>query len=268
MDWQAARILIVGKNYPALSKTYAEVTCTGGILEEDHRLVRLHPISSLMLEDEQRFKTFQWIRARIRKSPDDSRPETYRVDLPSIRVEKLIPASDMPARRQAIEACTARFASVEELQERQRQAGVSLGIVRPRRITGVRVRRRSEQEIADWVEKEAALRAQGVLFADVKPRRLDPPKAEFLVSWECDVPSCAGHEMALHQWGIHQLWRKLERDPRVEDKVEHAMRRHLDQSRHDVDLFLGNYSYRPQQFGLMQAVPLSKGSSHGPTLFD
>lgn len=52
MAWQVARILIAGKNYPALSKTHAEVSCTGGFLEGDHRLIRLHPIPYRLLEDE------------------------------------------------------------------------------------------------------------------------------------------------------------------------------------------------------------------------
>ena len=203
------------------------------------------------------------------KKADDPRPESFRVDPQSIALGEAIPAH--AARRRIIESCPSHFASVEALQDRQRDDGTSLGIVRPQRVTGVRVRLRSDEEIAEWVEREAALRQQGVLFEDVRPPRLDPPTAEFLVAWVCDTADCPGHEMALHQWGIHQLWRRfeLERDPDRMHKVEDLMRARLDQERYDVFLFLGNYSYRPGQFGLMEVVHLRKGAGKddGPTLF-
>jgi hypothetical protein len=269
MPWQQARVLIIGKNYPVLSKAHAEVSCTGGLLAPENRLIRLYPVPYRLLADEQRFGNFQWIEARIMRKADDPRPESFRVEPQSIVLRESVTAQDVAGRRRAIDDCPAHVASVEALQVLQAAHGTSLGIVRPKRITGVRVRLRSDDEVTEWVEREEALRQQGVLFEEVKPPRLDPPTAEFLVGWVCDVADCPGHEMALHQWGIHQLWRKLEGDPDRSQKVEDLMRARLDVRRYDVFLFLGNYSYRPGQFGLMEIVPLKKGAGQddGPTLF-
>src|SRR5262249_4696351 len=41
---QRQRILIWGKTRPELSRTYRETVCTGGILADNRRLIRLYPI--------------------------------------------------------------------------------------------------------------------------------------------------------------------------------------------------------------------------------
>jgi hypothetical protein len=270
VEWLDTRILVIGKNYPALSRLHAEVSCTGGLLEDGLELIRLHPISYRMLEDDQRFRNFQWIRARIARRTDDPRPESHRVDPGSIEVMEHVSPERADVRRSLIDGCPSHFASVEALQARQALDRTSLGIVRPRRITGADIRIWTDVEVQEWVEKEAALRSQGVLFEDVRPGPLSPPGADFLVSWECDDATCRGHGMALHQWGIHQLWRKLRDDPARVDKTKARMRERLDMNRHDLYLFLGNYGYRPAQFGLMEVVALDRqtGRDDGPSLFD
>lgn len=71
--------------------------------------------------------------------------------------------------------------------------------------------------------------------------------------------------MHLHQWGIHELYRKLKsaRDRDLERKVIDAMRRELDESARDVYLFLGNFRSVMYNFGLMDSYsPPKRKDSH------
>ena len=59
--------------------------------------------------------------------------------------------------------------------------------------------------------------------------------------------------MALLQWGIHELYRKLRSDPDCEKKVVDAMNRQLDLKKRDVFLFLGSFRGVQYNFGLMDS---------------
>ena len=81
-------ILILVKAYPTPSTKYIESSCTAGITRSGEWL-RLHPLPFRMLDSDQKFEKYQWIRARIKKS-QDPRPESHRIDIDSIqRLEKV-----------------------------------------------------------------------------------------------------------------------------------------------------------------------------------
>ena len=77
-------ILILIKTYPEISRKYTETVCTGGILADTSELVRLYPVRYRYLTGKDQFSKYQWIKARLRKSPSDARPESYKVAEDSI----------------------------------------------------------------------------------------------------------------------------------------------------------------------------------------
>ena len=72
--YERRRFLIWGKTMPQLSSKYFETVCTGAVLE-DGKPIRLYPIPFRYLDDENKFKKYQWITADIRKDTHDTRPE-------------------------------------------------------------------------------------------------------------------------------------------------------------------------------------------------
>jgi hypothetical protein len=74
---ETKRILILCKTYPSPSARHVETSCVAG-MEESGQLVRLYPVPFRMIQEEQRFRKWQWIRARVRESPEDHRPESHR----------------------------------------------------------------------------------------------------------------------------------------------------------------------------------------------
>ncbi|ARM15446.1 hypothetical protein Bra5_PC00302 (plasmid) [Rhizobium phaseoli Brasil 5] len=65
-----ARILILCKTYPSPSGKYAETTCVAG-MDEKGNLVRLFPVPFRLIAEEQQFKKWQWIKAKVEKAKKD-----------------------------------------------------------------------------------------------------------------------------------------------------------------------------------------------------
>jgi len=66
--------------------------------------------------------------------------------------------------------------------------------------------------------------------------------------------------MGVMQWGLHELYRKLEDDPDRERKVKDKMWTELDLSRRDVFFFLGNFRTTMWNFGLMDSYSPPRSS--------
>jgi hypothetical protein len=256
IGWEEKNILIIGSTYPSLSQKYTELACTGGIVEDTFEMVRLHPVPRRYLEAEHRFKGFQRIRVRLIKHDKDPRPESYRIDPDSIQTMEVVRGE---RRRKYIENSPHLFRSLEELKDRQKTYGTSMGIVKPKQITDCKIARRTSAERVEWEEKAKGLLGQEVLFGD-KLKPLDFPEAKFMIGWECDDIRCVGHKMSLLQWGINELYRKLKNDPDVNEKVLKVMWQRLDREDHVVYVFLGNFRGKQYNFGLMDSCSFPKKS--------
>ena len=75
------RVLITVKTYPTLSRKYGETVCTAGV-REDGSWVRIYPVPFRRLNEEQQYRKYDWLEARLVRNTSDPRPETFR---PSIQ---------------------------------------------------------------------------------------------------------------------------------------------------------------------------------------
>jgi hypothetical protein len=72
------RVYITVKTYPTLSEKYDELVCTAGI-GEDGSWIRLYPLPFRKLDNEQKYRKYQWIEADIERNTSDFRYESYKV---------------------------------------------------------------------------------------------------------------------------------------------------------------------------------------------
>jgi len=80
------RIYITVKTYPTLSEKYDELVCTAGI-SEDGSWIRLYPLPFRKLDNDQKYKKYQWIEADIERNTSDFRIESHKVvNIDTIRV--------------------------------------------------------------------------------------------------------------------------------------------------------------------------------------
>src|SRR5712692_2158218 len=173
------KILIWAKTYPELSKKYIETVCTAGMLESG-KPIRLYPIPYRYLsEGHEQFKLYQWITAGILKNPDDTRPESYKIDCDSIRVGESVPTTQDEWGKRAEFMFPDKgwqFDTMDDLLAAQKKERTSIGVVTPRKITKVEVLERSEEDALSFEQKfedlkrtVEAQRAQIQLFGDAIP---------------------------------------------------------------------------------------------------
>jgi hypothetical protein len=255
------RILIWGKTRPELSKTYTETVCTGGVLEETRRLIRLYPIPLRYMDADSVFRKYQWIEADIYPSDTDQRPESYKIRPDTIVPGEVIPtkSGNWSERTRWVMNPGNVFRSVEALQEAQRRDRTSLGLVKPAGILGYTYETVPEAEKGHFRRLVDALRSKGDLFDDdpaASVRPLSPPDFRFKIRFRCDDPACgAGHEFSVLDWEIDALYFRLRSrrgsPEQARDEVLRWLEKLLDPGKKDTHFFLGNISSHPQNFTIV-----------------
>lgn len=146
------------------------------------------------------------------------------------------------------------------------EEGTSLGIVRPGEIHRCYLRRKPASERIEWERKRDSITQQTELPFDRPVMRLAFIDVEFHVKFHCNDPRCSGHDMELHHWEVHELYRKLqaEGDPEIERKVREKMEQFLDLDRYDVFMFFGTFRDHMRTFGLMGSYSCPKTAIAAP----
>lgn len=189
-NWEQ-RILILCKTYPSPSSKYVETSCVAG-MNEQGRLIRLFPVPFRLIRDEQQFKKYQWITARIQKSSDDHRPESHRIYTDTIRSEPpLETANYWEARRPLLDRLKV-FDDFAELEAERQRTGITLGLLRPARINSLLITPVSSTE---WTDDERAklmqAQNQGAMFEETEQRDLAQLKKlpfDFHYTYSCSSP--------------------------------------------------------------------------------
>jgi hypothetical protein len=201
--WTPTKVLITARTYPTPARKGIEVSCTGGITN-DSRWIRLFPVPYRFLDQDQRFRKYQWVEVKTTKA-SDPRPESFNPDLDSIQIvsDPLPTSARWKARKDVIFPLKSR--SLCWLQaERKRNQVPTLGVFKPKEITGLVV----EPDTKTWTEAELARLRQYPLFGKVPSRELEKIPYNFKYQFVCDEPGCRSHELTCTDWEMAQSYRK------------------------------------------------------------
>jgi hypothetical protein len=186
------RILILCKTYPSPSSKYVETSCVAG-MDESGQLIRLFPVPFRLITDDQQFRKWQWINARVRKATDDHRLESHRISVDTIQTigDPLATKNSWAERRLAINALEI-FDDFDQLESARQNRGITLGLLRPSRLIGLTI---SKAGASDWTDDEIAklmqAQNQGSLFdQDAEQRSLKLLKKlpfDFHYQYECVI---------------------------------------------------------------------------------
>ena len=211
VGWKRERILVLVKAYPQPSKKYGESVCTAGITSSGN-WIRLYPVEFRNLPIESKFKKWCWIEASVIKS-SDPRPESHKIDHDTIIQLNNIDASGHWKLRKEI-LLPLCIGSLEELQELHDLNKTSLGIIKPKHIEELIIKRTS----SEWGtgKQEALNRAinQPSFFTmrrvSLKPIEKVPYK--FSYKFTCNNSDCTGHTLQILDWEINQSFKKWKKD--------------------------------------------------------
>ncbi len=202
---QKLRVRILVKAFPQPSTKYEETVCVAAVSEDTREFLRLFPIRYRRLPAEHRFQRFDQVTLTATKATSDPRPESYRVDEPSIKVTgksgDLSPTSKV--------ALWSPFVSpsLSVLQSDQKQSGRSLGIIRPDagsirfKIAPLAESTPDDQEVASHVFEQASL-----LEDPLRPLA----KPEFSFSYTF-VSGGKQHTYQIHDWEVQAAFQEYQR---------------------------------------------------------
>lgn len=271
-DWKRRRILIWGKTRPEASKKHKETVCTGGVFEDTKRFVRLYPIPLRYMDDDSKFKKYQWITAEVRKSSSDLRPESFKIRCDGLEIGEMIETKNgnWDARADWILTPSNCVPSVEALQEAQQRDGTSLGIIKPAEIRRIHRARLSEADREEYIERIKEAQAQPELSFDPDKGSptlpLSAPDFRFKVEFRCDDSACSGHDFSVLDWEVDALYARFKNQgqERAAKLVEESLEK-ICSATNDTRFFLGNMASHPQTFTIVGTW--RPKDSHQPSLF-
>lgn len=242
------KILITVKTYPTLSSKYAELVCTAGITENGEWR-RLYPVRFRQLYEEQKYKKYQWVEAKIEKSTNDRRPESYKIIENSLNpVGKPLPTNKFwRARREAFFKKVEVHEDLESLIEKAHRNELSLAIFRPTRFLKFTTEELNEREwnagkLADLENQKKQLH----LFKDEETvaRELEiVQKLPYKFYYQFE--DCRGKKskLMIEDWEIGALYWKCLRGNNERVALEKVKEKYWDDfvqsGKHEIALVLG-----------------------------
>lgn len=167
------RVLLTVTTYPLPSRSYDELVCTAGVLE-DGSWIRIYPmplsfLNGLKKDGVVSSTKYTWIELNLKKRSDDFRPESHSPEDYSFKDlvigERLGPEREWEERKKY---CTANvYTNLTHLiEDSKAPTNVSLATFKPTEILGLDI----EKDTDDWKETWKALQNQLSLFNE-KPEQ-------------------------------------------------------------------------------------------------
>lgn len=248
MEWEQEDILVTVKAYPEPSKTYRETSCVAGVTASG-KPVRIFPIPARDLEEDNQFRKYSLIAARIRKATDDARPESHKIDFGNIRELYRLKTDDRWSER-SIRVEPFRVAtSLEELQNRFKNdrtaASPSLALIRPKEVISLKLEKRDRD---GWNEAELSTLVQPTLFDSRQQNPLEFIPYRFKYQFLCDDSRCTKpHSYSVLDWEMNQTYRKWRREYGEAD-WESKFRLRFEEEfieKKDLQFFVGTMKNKP-----------------------
>lgn len=146
------------------------------------------------------------------------------------------------------------FKSVEALQAMEASDHTSLGLVKPKSITRIYMKKKPEGERAEWEEQRAAALQQRELYVDAETVTHDLKfmPVQYRACFVCDDPACSTeHDLSILDWGVYVLSRReyASRGPGMaEQKVIEKITETMDAAKRQPYFFLGNTKAHSRSF--------------------
>jgi hypothetical protein len=255
--FKKTRLLVLCKTYPSPSSGYVETSCVAA-MTEDGRLIRLYPVPFRLLDEDAKFKKWQWIEADIAKASDDHRPESHRIRADTLQCigEPISTRNEWADRRYWLQKIPG-YQSFEDLDRDRVDKGVTLGLLTCQRIESLQIKRARQPA---WTEDELAKlsQAQGALFTEQDGRALrELRKVPYDFHYEYRPVAESAGDSQCHKivdWEAGALFWNLQRSH--PENWEAAFRQKLEQDLPSADLMLllGTIHRFPDQWLIVSLI--------------
>lgn len=236
------KILITVTTYPLPSRSYDELVCTAGILENGS-WIRIYPIPLSFLNQIKKdtgFKKYTWIELDVKPRDDDFRPESHSPKNYDVRIIDTLDTKNYWKERKKICLKNVYTNKANLLNDSKAPTNISLATFKPSKITNFIV----ENDSKEWKDEWRELRKQTDLFAEIEsdPEKLIP-KVPYKFSYTFEDDEGVSSTLMIEDWEIFQLYWNCLRLSKGDEKlaIEKVRQKYFNvfTKEHDIYLFLG-----------------------------
>lgn len=241
---ETKKALIVVRTYPLPAASGVEVSCTAAVTE-DGKWLRLYPVPYRFLDQDKRFRKYQWIEVEVTRG-SDARPESFSPSLASIKIltEPLPTANEWQARKEMVFPLRAESLCVLQ-REKDANNFPTLGFFRPKLIKRLRITPTSPT----WTQGQVDMLRQGSLFPTQPHAELEKIPFDFHYLFSCEDEGCRGHALHCTDWEMGQSWRRWSRDYSEEWEAKFRQRYETEMiERNDTHFYVGTIHQHPNRW--------------------
>lgn len=205
--------------------------------------MRIFPVPYRFLEPDRRFSKYQWINAKVRKAQNDSRIESYNIDVGSIQIESFIDSKDGWNARKDLIYHLKQPSLCAIYRQQEKEGHPTLGIFKPKKIEKLSL----TETDPNWSRKQKNILNQQMLpFLDSPTETLEKIPFDFRYKFYCDESDCRGHENLCTDWEIGAAYRnwKAKYGEGWEEKFRQRFELEMI-SKFDTHFFVGNIHQFP-----------------------
>ncbi len=240
------KVLLTVNTYPLPSRSYDELVCTAGILE-DGSWIRIYPVPLSFLLGQKvagKMKSFKynWIEIDIEERSDDFRPESYspkNYNFKDLKVlERIDTKSNWYLRKQF---CLKEvYTNFEKLIEESKEPNYkSLATFKPTEIIGMDI----EPDEREWKNEWKELRKQGDLLNQEKKPEILIPKLPYKFFYKFKDETGKQRRLMIEDWEIGAFyWNSLRSTEGNESKALDLVRNRYEKEfleKNEVYFFVG-----------------------------
>ncbi|MDH7464298.1 hypothetical protein QEG73_23575 [Chitinophagaceae bacterium 26-R-25] len=203
------KVLITVATYPLPSRSYDELVCTAGVLENG-QWIRIYPVplKFLMgLRKDGKVESFKysWIELDLKKRSDDFRPESHSpidYSFSTINVHNKIDTKYNWRERKTYCLANVYVNKAELLADSLAPQNVSLATFKPSKILSFEI----ENDEREWKNEWKEIRKQGDLFDSDKSPEIQIPKLPYKFSYRFLDDKGVSSTLMIEDWEIGALY--------------------------------------------------------------
>ena len=234
------KILIVVKTYPVKSKKYTEVVCTAGV-DEDGNWYRIYPIPTKSLKEYEGFKKYTWIEAQIDKDRSDSRVESYKINISSVRLLDTIGTEKNWQFRKDILLKSKVYCSMDEIINlANKENALSLCLFKPTKFLNIYFETKKEEKPTPK-EIKAYKKANVNLFEHSSSCEVEfkvMPQLPYSIKMVFKDINGKKSKMNILDWEINQLYWTLKNKKKNDSDIKQGIKDKLNWMIEDRNLYL------------------------------
>jgi hypothetical protein len=216
------KILLVVTTYPLPSRSYDELVCTAGILE-DGSWIRLYPVPLSFLTKLKhngivQTTKYTWIELNVNRRKDDFRPESHSpadYEFKDLVIGEHLETDHNWERRKEICLKKVYTNLAQLIEDSQEPQNLSLAAFKPKRIIGFEV----EKDDSDWEDVRKQLETQRSLFSDGESDRVQIKKVPYKFFYKFEDDQGRISRLMIEDWEIGQLYWNCLRDAQNDEQI-------------------------------------------------